>query len=230
MSKARIFYVEDESSLAAIVRDTLTLNGYEVIHFDNGKAALNALDAHTVDIYLLDVMLPDTDGFTIGKALRNQQNHQPIIYLTAKNQTADVLEGFKSGGNDYIRKPFSIEELMARIDNLLSYANTSDSPESIFEFKDLIFNFKRLELAYKEVMIELTFREAEIIQYMLSNKDHIIEKKHLLCTLWGDDTYYNSRSLDVYIRKIRLYFEQTQVFEIKTLRGVGYRLIEKSQA
>ncbi len=227
MSKHKILYVEDEVSLANIVKDTLEGVDYEVVWLADGIEALTTLQAFPADICLLDVMLPSIDGFSIGKQIKAKFPDLPIIFLTSKNQSSDVVEGFKSGGNDYIRKPFSLEELIVRIENLLSLQNkpSKQSTKSHFSIGAYEFSPDKLILKLNEQERKLTYRETEILKIFEQHQNEIIQRKELLLKIWGDDSLYNSRNLDVYINKVRDYLSDDPKLKILTLRGVGYRFV-----
>lgn len=227
MSKHKILYVEDEVSLASIVKDTLEGANYEVVWLSDGIEALTTLQAFSADICLLDVMLPSIDGFSIGKQIKAKFPDLPIIFLTSKNQSSDVVEGFKSGGNDYIRKPFSLEELIVRIENLLQLQNKNTSPFNKSNFSIGAYEFipDKLILKLNDQERKLTYRETEILKIFEQHQNEIIQRKELLLKIWGDDSLYNSRNLDVYINKIRDYLSGDEQLKILTLRGVGYRFL-----
>jgi len=226
MTKTKILYVEDELALANIVKDTLEGQGYQIQLISDGAKVIPARQNFNPDLCLLDVMLPNIDGFTIAKKMNQEQPEIPIIFLTAKNQTSDVLEGFKSGGNDYLKKPFSLEELIIRIENLISLKKGTktisnyDAPILIGRYK---FFPNKLILSINDNDRTLTHREAEIIQFFAQHINGVINKKELLLKIWGDDTLYNTRNLDVYINKLRDYLSEDQTIKILTLRGLGYR-------
>lgn len=221
---ARILYLEDEHYLGRIVKESLASRGYEIKLISDGANFMRNFDAFHPDICVLDVMVPNVDGFSLAKSVREKNIDMPIIFLTAKNQTEDVLEGFKSGGNDYIKKPFSMEELIVRVDNLLRLKSIKESDQGgkIFEMGDFVFDQSKFQLKYKEELIELSHRENELLHLLLSQMNQKIERRTILKNIWGDDSLYNSRNLDVYIRKLRVYFERDPRIQLKTLRGVGY--------
>ena len=224
MHKTKVFYVEDEQALAAIVKETLEMQSFQIEFYEDGFEALLAVDNLDVDICVLDVMLPKVDGFTIGKKIRQSYSDIPILYLTAKDQTHDVVKGFNSGGNDYLKKPFSIEELIVRLDNLLSIKRSGFASEvESTPIGNYIFHPNKLILSFNGLDIKLTHRENELIKVFAAHKNSIVQKKDILKLVWGDDGYYNSRSLDVYIKKIRGYFSKDPNISILTLRSVGYR-------
>lgn len=219
----KILYVEDEPFLAKIVKETLESKNYEVSHVSDGADALGAYKDGSFNICLLDIMLPNQNGYQIAKDIRAINQQIPILFLTAKNQTEDLVEGFKVGGNDYIKKPFSMEELMVRIENLLSLSKIKSSNNNVFEIN---MNYKffpnKYELHATEKIYELSHKETIILKLLCENQNQIIERKKILMEAWGDDSYYNSRNLDVYITKLRSYFKPDPEINLKTLKGVGY--------
>lgn len=226
MGKIKILYVEDEPALASIVKDTLEMQSFEVHFFNHGQKALEQFIHLDFNICILDVMLPGLDGFSLGKTIKKAKPDTPIIYLTAKNQTQDVLEGFQSGGNDYLKKPFSIEELIARIHNLVGLTSEVKSEEKVLDtISSFEFNFDHLTLRSEDHIHKLSHKEAQLIKHFSQNRNSIIEKKNLLILYWGDDSFYNGRSLDVYIKKLRDYFASDNKIQLLTLRGVGYRFV-----
>ena len=224
---AKILYVEDEPFLAKIVKETLESKSYHVILISDGAAAARTFQDGSFDICILDVMLPNKNGYDIAKDIRQFDTTIPILFLTAKDQTTDVLNGFKAGGNDYIKKPFSMEELIVRIENLFKLAQVK-SQKTTAEIKigrQYIFLPARLALTTAHTSKDLSHRECQIIQLLCDNMNDITNRKELLMKIWGDDSFYNSRNLDVYISKIRGYFKEDPSIEIKTLKGVGYQFI-----
>ena len=220
--KVKVLYVEDELALAHIVRDMLQRQGYQIQLITDGAQVMDALTSQMPDICVLDVMLPNVDGFTLGKQISQNYPQIPILYLTAKGQVEDVVQGFKSGGRDYLRKPFSMEELLVRLENLRSFT-PKQKEESVYNFSLFQLVPNKLLLKYKDRNRKLTYREMEVLIALVENKNEIIQKRKLLQDIWGDDTLSNSRSLDVYIRKLREYLSEDDQIEIITLRGVGYR-------
>jgi two-component system response regulator VicR len=225
---AKVLYVEDEPFLSKIVKESLESRGYEVCLVMDGAKVLPALKDFRPDLCVLDVMLPNVDGFSLGRVIKEMEPELPILYLTAKDQTADVLEGFAAGGNDYLRKPCSLEELVVRIQNLLMLANRkplSKSPEEV-SLGDYQFNRLKYELRYKDGSSrQLSHKEVELLKLFSQHINQKIERQLILDTVWGDDSFFNSRNLDVYITKLRRYFKKDPKIQIKTLRGVGYRFV-----
>lgn len=227
MSKVKVLYVEDELFLGKIVRESLESRGYEVIMEGDGAKVLNLFKEKKPDICVLDVMLPNKDGFTIADEIRELDEEVPIIFLTAKTQTEDVVKGFALGGNDYIRKPFSMEELIVRIQHLLR--NRQDGVQRInggtVTMGKYSFQISRQVLNNGKEDRKLSFRESELLKLLYENRDKIIDRKDILNLLWGNDSFFNSRNLDVYITKIRSYLKEDPSLEIITIKGIGYRFV-----
>ncbi len=225
MRQVKILYVEDEPFLAKIVKESLESRDFRVTWIEDGQEALPAFQRQHPDICVLDVMLPNVDGFEIGSQIRKLSPSVPIIFLTAKNQTQDVLKGFESGGNDYLRKPFSLEELIARVYNLLNLAGANLHPETATEtiaFGRYKFYPQRLELHFGDKVRKLSHRETQLLQILASNRNAAVDRREILQTVWGDDSFFNSRNLDVYIAKLRDFLRDDPDVQIITLKGVGY--------
>lgn len=221
--KTKILYVEDEISLGRIVKESLESRNYEVRLVTHGKDAIDSFRAMTPDICVLDIMLPGIDGFTIAKEIRQISRSIPLIFLTARIQTEDLLTGFNLGGNDYIRKPFSIEELIVRINNLLKLAspNHNGMPE-VIQLGRFRFVPNRYELALDGSTRKLSHRESTLLRMLYENRNGTVERKEILLKLWGDDSFFNSRNLDVYITKLRDYLKEDKSIQIITIKGIGY--------
>jgi len=227
MSKIKVFYVEDEVFLARIVKESLESRGFEVIMEGDGAKALDLFKKSQPDICVLDIMLPNKDGFTIADEVRELNEDIPIIFLTAKTQTEDVVKGFTLGGNDYVRKPFSMEELIVRIQNLLRLR--TDEPKKIIGYSVKMgkynFQLNRQVLSNGKEDRKLSFRESELLKLLYKNRDKIIDRKDILNLLWGNDSFFNSRNLDVYVTKLRSYLRDDPSLEIITIKGIGYRFV-----
>lgn len=224
--RKKILYIEDEPRLAQIVADTLHLKGYEVLHLRDGLKMAERIDDFDPDICLLDVMLPDIDGFALANHIRNKKPLLPVIFLTARTQTYDLVRGFESGGTDYLKKPFSMEELIVRIENQLKLTNREASavkslPEEVL-LKDFRYFPGKFELQTPGGTIKLSNREAQVLSMLCTHMNMPVDRRTLLHMIWGDDSFFNSRNLDVYIRKLRSYFEGAEGIEIITLKGKGY--------
>jgi DNA-binding response OmpR family regulator len=193
---------------------------------EDGGQVLAAFNAMQPDICVLDVMLPNRNGFELAADIRANNTNVPIIFLTAKTQTDDVVMGFKLGANDYIRKPFSIEELIVRIENALRIqpvktTNTTD----IITLKQYQFFVNKQVLQYQTQERKLSYREAELLKYLYQKRNTLIDRRDLLNHIWGSDSFFNSRNLDVYITKLRGYLKDDASLEILTIKGVGYRFV-----
>ena len=227
--KKKILYVEDEPFLGRIVKETLEGQNFEVNLIHDGALVMESFKTFLPDICVLDVMLPNVDGFSLGQEIRTKYPHLPILFVTAKTSTDDVLQGFESGGTEYIRKPFSMKELIVRINNQLNILNMSNKKEQnesdVLKLGKYSFNRVKYELIFKDQIKKLSYKEAEILTILASNCNNITERKHLLLNVWGDDSYYNSRTLDVYIRKLRDCLSEDKSIEIITLKGKGYHFL-----
>lgn len=223
----KVLYVEDEPFLGRIVKESLESRKYDVYMATDGSEAIKMFATTRPDICVLDVMLPSKDGYTIAREIRQLNPGIPIIFVTAKIQTEDLLKGFESGGNDYLRKPFSMEELIVRINNLLSI--TQPKENILFGEKISIgsyeYNTQRFELDRNGKSRKLSHREAELLLLFIQSKNRTIQRKDILLKLWGDDSFFNSRNLDVYVTKLRDYLKEDTSIEIITIKGVGYNFV-----
>lgn len=227
MADIKVLYVEDEQFLGKIVKESLESRGFSVAMESDGDKALPLFKKVSPDICVLDVMLPNKDGFTIADEIRALDETVPIIFLTAKTQTEDVVKGFSLGGNDYIRKPFSMEELIVRIQHALKSrmdGGVKTISDSVTMGK-LNFNIHRQVLSHGQEEKKLSYREAELLKLLYENREKIIDRKEILNLLWGNDSFFNSRNLDVYITKLRGYLKEDPSLEIITIKGIGYRFI-----
>lgn len=225
----KVFYVEDELFLGKIVKESLESRGFEVTMESDGAKAIPVFKQMNPDICVLDIMLPNKDGFEIADEIREMNPQIPIIFLTAKTQTEDVVKGFTIGANDYIRKPFSIEELIVRIQNALKQngdvgTRTTSDMVSLGKYN---FQLNRQLLQDGSEERKLSYRESELLKLLYQNKDKIIDRKDILNLLWGNDSFFNSRNLDVYITKLRGYLKDDPSLEIITIKGIGYRFVTR---
>jgi DNA-binding response OmpR family regulator len=223
----KVLYVEDELFLGKIVKESLESRGFDVLMEGDGAKATGLFKKSKPDICVLDVMLPNKDGFTIADEIRELDENVPIIFLTAKTQTDDVVKGFTIGGNDYIRKPFSMEELIVRIQNALRNKTGGDQKISSDNVTIGKYNFQinRQLLSSGKEDRKLSFRESELLKLLYENREKIIDRKDILNLLWGNDSFFNSRNLDVYITKLRSYLKEDPALEIITIKGIGYRFV-----
>ncbi len=222
----KILYVEDELFLGKIVKESLESRGYDVRMESDGGKVFSLFCELKPNVCVLDVMLPNKDGFEIAEQIRNIDKNVPILFLTAKSQTEDLVKGFKLGGNDYIRKPFSMEELIVRIENTLRSGSENVSiKKEIIRIGEFDFHTAKQILTGYATEKKLSYREAELLKVLYINRDKIIDRRYILNLLWGNDNFFNSRNLDVYVTKLRGYLKNDTSVEILTIKGVGYRFV-----
>lgn len=222
----KILYVEDEPFLGKIVKESLESRGFEVDMVSDGREVVEEFKRFQPIICVLDIMLPHRDGYALAQDIRQLNPEMPIIFLTAKTQTEDVLKGFQSGGNDYIRKPFSMEELIVRIQNLLQLTRqktvTTVATNGHITLGHYTFYPQRYELHHVDQLRKLSHRETELLSILSKNLNFTVSRRDILLRVWGDDSFFNSRNLDVYITRLRDYLREDSTLEILTLKGVGY--------
>jgi len=223
-NRVKILLAEDEPSLGQIIKESLETRNFDVLLCVNGEQAYKTYLDEKPFLLVLDVMMPKKDGFTLAKEIRQEDPEIPIIFLTAKSQTEDVVKGFTIGGNDYLKKPFSMEELIVRINALLNRSNT-DNFDSPIQLGDYIFNLKKQTLTFDSKVETLTHREAHLLYHLIKNKNQVLERPFILKKLWGDDDFFNARSMDVFISKLRKKLKQDTSVQIINVRGYGYKLI-----
>ena len=223
MSKIKIVLAEDEPSLGQILKESLETRGFLVYHAPNGEVAYDYYLKTKPDILVLDVMMPIKDGFTLAKEIRKENTSIPIIFLTAKSQTKDVLDGFEHGGNDYLKKPFSMEELIVRIKALLDRIKLKKDYNQII-IGDYIFNYTKQILHYSKETVMLTNKESELLFHLSEKQNEILNRSFILKKLWGNDDFFNARSMDVFISKLRKKLSKDPFIKIINIRGFGYKL------
>jgi DNA-binding response OmpR family regulator len=225
-SKARILVVEDDAALLKGLLDVLVFNGYEATGVEDGKEGLETGLSEHFDLILLDVMLPNVDGFSICRSLRKKKPNQGIIMVTAKGAESDIVSGFKAGADDYISKPFSLREVMVRVEAVLRRSGKHPGGEQI-QYAGILFDGKTLEASHQGRKIEMTRREMDIISYFFRNHDRIVSKKELLTEVWHyTDPEIETRTVDIHILKLRKKIAEL-IFDhplILTIRGEGYKL------
>lgn len=220
-----ILLAEDEPALGQIIKESLETRDFKVLLCENGEVALNTYKSERPELLVLDVMMPKKDGFTLAKEIRLEDDTIPIIFLTAKSQTQDVVEGFAIGGNDYLKKPFSMEELIVRIHNLLSRTKLQKTSD-IIHIGSFTFDFPKQTLQYaSEDTMQLTHREAHLLFHLIKHKNNVLERSFILNKLWGTDDFFSARSMDVFISKLRKKLKQDTSIQILNVRGFGYKLI-----
>lgn len=226
-----ILLAEDDINLGEILLERLKIKGYDAVLATNGEEALKLFLAKKFDLLLLDVMMPLKDGFTLAKQIRAQGFETPIIFLTARSMKEDVIKGFELGADDYIVKPFSMEELIMRINAILKRSNAIKDANAIeeveFKLSDTVFNSTFQTLLIKGVEYKMTAKEAELLRILCQSKDEIVSREYTLKKVWGEDTYFNGRSMDVFISKLRKVLANDGKIEILNVHGKGFKLICK---
>ena len=223
--KPHIFLVEDDLSFGAVLKSYLEIHDFEVEWIDDGKYALDQFRKSDFDICILDVMLPNVDGFTIGAEIRKQNADVPILFLTAKNLREDVLKGYKIGADDYITKPFDTEVLIFKIKAILKRQSGSQVKESDFyQIGIYSFDFKLRTLEHDSSKHRLSPKEAELLKMLCDNRNELLPRETALKKIWGDDGYFTARSMDVYLTKLRKLFSEDSLVEIRNIHGSGFML------
>lgn len=224
----RILYVEDDQNLGFVTKDNLELNHYEIVHCPDGQAAWLSFQEQHFDACVLDVMLPLVDGFTLAKQIRAVNPDVPILFLTARALQEDKLYGLRLGGDDYLTKPFSMEELILKIEVFLRRSRTklvtNELPTNLLQIGKYVFDFDKLQLKLNGTTQALTFREAEVLRFLAQRPDQIVRREDLLKAIWGNDDYFMGRSLDVFVSRLRKYLAQDAALKIEGIHGVGFRL------
>lgn len=223
--KAKLLYVEDDETLSFVTQDNLELQGYNIDHTDNGREALKMWKEAVYDLCILDVMLPEMDGFALANEIRKNNTDVPIIFLTAKSMKEDKIHGLRLGGDDYITKPFSIEELILKIEIFLKRNKVNILPQAtIFEFGQYLFDYPNLSLRFQEDPSKiLTQKEADLLKYFAENSNKVIKRSAILESIWGEDDYFMGRSLDVFISRLRKYLNSDENLKIENIHGVGFK-------
>jgi two-component system, OmpR family, response regulator len=228
MDNIRILLAEDDNNLGVLLRDYLSAKNYETVLYVNGALAMEAISAgEQFNICIVDIMMPEMDGLTLAKEIRLRNQDLPIIFLTAKNQQEDIIEGFRSGADDYITKPFSMEELLYRIEAIIRRTAAVHMTRHEAEYKIGSYSFNALKqmLVYKDQQMKLTTKESELLELLCRNNNEILERNYALKTIWIDDNYFNARSMDVYITRLRKYLRKDPSVKILNVHGKGYKLI-----
>lgn len=223
-NRIKILLVEDEKMLAEILSDTLSDRNFDVRLAYDGIHALEAIKKEPFDVIVSDVMMPNLDGYSLAKKLRNEGFNTPILFLTALSATEDVVKGFETGGNDFLKKPFAIDELIVRVKALVGRAEVRDTQETSYVIGEYEFNPSSKELTIRGQQTTLAAREAAVLVRLCRRRGHVVEASELLKELWGDDNYFNLRSLNVYITRLRNHLKADPTVEIESVRGVGYLL------
>lgn len=227
MSKAKLLVVEDDPNLGDILKEYLEMRGYEPTLCRDGEEGWNKFKKDKYDLCLLDIMMPKKDGFTLAKEIKKVQENLPILFLTAKNQKDDIIEGLKIGADDYLTKPFSMEELLLRITAILrrTQKSTEISALKTYTFGDFVLHYDQQIIEGPEGKHKLTSKENELIRLLASEINKLVNRSHALKQIWGDDSYFNARSMDVYLSKIRKILKDDPKVQIITVHGEGFKLI-----
>lgn len=227
-AKTQVLLAEDDSNLSTLLDEYLKLKGFEVTLFNDGDAALRGFRENDYNICLLDVMMPKMDGFSVARDIRKMNPDVPIIFLTAKSMKEDKIEGFNLGADDYITKPFSMEELLARIKAVLRRTQkANEEPEpSVYEFGAFEFDYDHQLLHINDETIKLTTKESELLRMLCKYKNRVLEREEALLQIWGNDSYFTARSMDVFITKLRKYLKKDPNVQIINIHGTGYKLTE----
>jgi len=228
--KASILYVEDDETLSFVTKDNLELQGYGVHHFPDGKTAQQEIKTNLIgyDLCILDVMLPEIDGYALAKMIRERNSQIPILFLTAKSLKDDRIHGLRLGADDYITKPFSIEELILKIDIFLKRSQVNNSTSvSVYKLGQYEFNYKNLSLKIKDEEKILTQKEADLLKLLADNQNEVLKRSFILENVWGEDDYFLGRSLDVFISRLRKYLSKENSLKIKNIHGVGFNFETK---
>jgi DNA-binding response OmpR family regulator len=224
--KISILLAEDDINLGFVIADQLRAEGYHVSLTTDGVEALKRFNEQPYHLCVFDVMMPKKDGFTLARDIRQINSDVPILFLTAKSMTEDKIEGFNAGGDDYLTKPFSVEELNLRIKSLLKRVNirTEIPEEKVFNVSTFIFDTENLTLTLNGTSQSLTKKEAQILKILYKFKNQVLPREVILNTVWGQDDYFVGRSLDVFITKLRKYLKEDERIQILNIHGVGFKL------
>jgi DNA-binding response OmpR family regulator len=222
----RVILSEDDENLGSLLREYLIAKGYDTDLYPDGEAAFKGFQKNQYDLCIFDVMMPKKDGFTLAKDIRMINSEIPIIFLTAKNMKEDVIEGFRLGADDYMTKPFSMEELIFRIEAILRRTlGEADNTQVVFKLGRFTFDARKQTLSDANDSTKLTTKESELLRLLCVNANKVLERNYALKTIWVDDNYFNARSMDVYITKLRKHLKEEEGIEIINIHGKGYKLI-----
>lgn len=226
-TKIKILLAEDDENLGLLLKEYLIAKGFDTDLFPDGETAYHGFMRNHYQVCLLDVMMPKKDGFTLAKDIRMINADIPVIFLTAKNLKEDVIEGFKIGADDYMTKPFSMEELIFRIEAILRRISNETQPndQNIFKVGLYTFDVRKQILSHDNDEVKLTTKESELLRLLVVNANKVLERNYALKAIWIDDNYFNARSMDVYITKLRKHLKDDPSVEIINVHGKGYKLI-----
>jgi two-component system OmpR family response regulator len=227
MKNKSVLLAEDDDNLGLLLRNYLNMKKFETVLEINGTEALETFKKGSFDICIFDIMMPDMDGITLAREVRKINPEMPVIFLTAKSQKDDIIEGFKSGADDYITKPFSMEELIYRINAILRrISNQPDhKKQEIYKIGEYTFDTLKQHLSIRDQTLKLTTKESELLELLCRHKNEVLERNFALRAIWIDDNYFNARSMDVYITKLRKYLKKDPTLKILNVHGKGYKLL-----
>ncbi len=228
MKARNILLAEDDNNLGQLLKNYLNIKNFNTSLAVNGKEALELYRKSEFDICILDIMMPELDGISVAREIRKTSQDMPVIFLTAKNQKEDVIEGFKSGADDYITKPFSMEELLYRIEAIMRRVAepASQKKQSSYRIGEYHFDTVKQLLTYHDHTIKLTTKESELLELLCRHRNEVMERNYALKAIWIDDNYFNARSMDVYITKLRKYLKKDPSVKILNVHGKGYKLLQ----
>jgi DNA-binding response OmpR family regulator len=228
--KASILLAEDDQNLAFLIKENLELAGYDLHLATDGEEAYRLSVARKFDLFILDVMMPRKDGFWVAEQIRKRDVDTPIVFLTAKNSESAKIEGFMTGADDYMTKPFSLKELLLRLTAILKRTmHTRETPDQIYKIGKITFNFLSRFVSIGEQQLKINIKEAEILKILVENKNSIVPRRTILIKIWGGDDYFLSRSMDVYMTRLRKLIRMDPSLELQNVYGTGFKLIERKQ-
>ncbi|PZU89456.1 MAG: DNA-binding response regulator [Chryseobacterium sp.] len=222
--KKKILFAEDEPTLAMVIKESLERKNYDVVQVSDGLQALDSYMIQRFDLIILDVMMPKLNGWNVAQEIRKQNKKIPILFLTAKSENEDLIKGYSVGGNDYLRKPFHLEELLLRVKELIE-RNKESREESVISVGRFKYSPIRQEIVFNENITKLSYKESMLLQKLINAQEEVLNRKTVLMDLWGDDNFFNARNMDVYISRLRKKLNADSNIQILNIRGFGYKLI-----
>jgi DNA-binding response OmpR family regulator len=224
-NKATILFAEDDKSLAFMVKDALEDEGYKVVHCADGQTAIETFDKDKIDICLLDIMMPYKDGYSVAKKIRQQSDVVPVLFLSTKNLEADRLKGYDTGADDYISKPFSMPELLKKLEVFLKRTKKLHSDTmSDYKIGSIVFSPTHLKITTKTETLNITAKETDLLKFLCDNLEKVLKREEILMNVWGKDDFFLGRSMDVYMTRLRKYLKADPAVLLETIHGIGFRL------
>lgn len=228
IQKVKVLLAEDDKNLGSVLKSYLDVKGYDATLCVNGQEAMNTFEKGYFSFCIVDVMMPIKDGFTLVKEIREKDKTIPVLFLTAKSMQEDKLKGFSLGADDYLTKPFSMEELLVRMQAILRRARERHGGEignNVFKIGEYIFDFNRQLLSFKDKEQKLTSKESALLRLLSLNLNQVLDRSYALKEIWNDDSYFNARSMDVYITKLRKFLKDDKNVELINVHGIGFKLV-----